>query len=215
MGTKRPLGDEFRFSQGRSESATAALAGRELPSDLVQQVSSISVGQLFYILGHIQKLSAQAPVTAQALLAENPQICHALLHAECLAGMVEEPMLPMTADELRRAKAKARQMQDDLAEHELPQPVGHSQLQVPASSSSGSVPFSKQIASLPPAALQGSPVGAGAQSLPSPTAGGPAADEHKGHLMQKLLQLTPEQISRLPQNTKVQLLQFLQQHQQR
>ncbi|CAJ1410952.1 unnamed protein product [Effrenium voratum] len=56
---------------------TASLAGRELPKDLVQQVSNVNMGQLFYILGHIQKLSAQAPVTAQRILAENPQICQA------------------------------------------------------------------------------------------------------------------------------------------
>ena len=106
----------------------------------------MTMGQLFYILSHIQKLSAtaqvekligirefdiesalseqqtcqaQAPVTAQRILAENPQICHvkrlavseatlegiywesgefltafqALLHAECLAGMLDEPGL--------------------------------------------------------------------------------------------------------------------------
>merc|ERR1719330_1789989 len=114
----------LNFLPPAGDAATSSLAGRELPADLVQQVSNLTMGQLFYILGHIQKLSAQAPVTAQALLAENPQICHALLHAECLAGMIEEPLLPMTADELRRAKAKARHMQEQLESHELPQPAG-------------------------------------------------------------------------------------------
>merc|ERR1719246_169709 len=102
------------------DAATASLAGRELPADLVQNVSNLTMGQLFYILSHIQKLSAQAPVTAQALLAAHPQICYALLHAEALAGMIEEPLLPMTADELQRAKVKARRMREDLANHEIP-----------------------------------------------------------------------------------------------
>eukprot|EP00440_Ansanella_granifera_P066993 gb/GFBE01072651.1/.p1 GENE.gb/GFBE01072651.1/~~gb/GFBE01072651.1/.p1 ORF type:complete len:199 (+),score=50.52 gb/GFBE01072651.1/:1-597(+) len=188
---------QFLSNQGASDSsATASLSGRQLPADLVQQVSNVSMGQLFYILSHIQKLSAQAPVTAQRLLAENPQICQALLHAECVAGMLDEPMLPMTADELRRAKAKARQMQDELAEHELPPPAP------PASSSSSSTPFSKQMAASRPASLA-SPPGA-APAVPAP--------DQKAHLMQKLMQLTPDQISKLPPATKVQLLNFLQQN---
>ena len=85
----------------------------------IYKVSSLTMGQLFYILGHIQKLSAQAPVTAHALLAENLRICNALLHAECLAGMIEEPRLPMTAEELRRAKALSRAMQEDIQNAEV------------------------------------------------------------------------------------------------
>ncbi|CAJ1432499.1 unnamed protein product [Effrenium voratum] len=152
---------------------TASLAGRELPKDLVQQVSNVNMGQLFYILGHIQKLSAQAPVTAQRILAENPQICQALLHAECLAGLLDEPALPLSADELRRSKAKARQLQDEMSQHELPLPA-------------------------PP---------------PPPASSAPVlGQDQKAQLMQKLMQLTPEQISRLPQNTKMQLLTFLEQN---
>ncbi|CAE7322271.1 axeA1 [Symbiodinium pilosum] len=153
--------------QQRPPAGMASLAGRELPSDLVQQVSNVTMGQLFYILSHIQKLSAQAPVTAQRILAENPQICHALLHAECLAGMLDEPGLPLSAEELQRAKAKARQLQDEMSQHELPPP--------------------------PPPPSEEPP-------------------DQKAQLMQKLMQLTPDEISRLPQVTKVQLLNFLKQN---
>merc|ERR1711907_881009 len=109
-----------RSSNGQS---SASLAGREVPGEAVDQLTNLTMGQLFYILGHIQKLSAQAPVTAQALLADNPQICYALLHAECLTGMVDKPMLPMSADELRKAKLRARQIQEEIADHELPPPA--------------------------------------------------------------------------------------------
>merc|ERR1719335_1051942 len=102
---KRPRPQEL-LNNSKADQTGASLAGRELPGDTVQQITNLTMGQLFYILGHIQKLSAQAPVTAQALLAENPQICYALLHAECLAGMADKPMLPMNADELRRTKLK-------------------------------------------------------------------------------------------------------------
>eukprot|EP00434_Breviolum_minutum_P018369 symbB.v1.2.016205.t1/scaffold1229.1/size130525/2 len=170
-----------------------ALAGRELPKDLVQQVSNISMGQLFYIMGHIQKLSAQAPVTAQRILAENPQICHALLHAECLAGMLDEPVLPLNAEELRRTKAKAQQMQEEMSKHELPPPAPP-----PAPAAAYSLP----------------PETAPAAGSAGTAAGSAAAlgQDQKTQLMQKLMQLTPDQISRLPQNTKMQLLNFLDQN---
>ncbi|CAE7261834.1 ctf1 [Symbiodinium necroappetens] len=160
--------------QQRLPPGVTSLAGRELPSDLVQQVSNVTMGQLFYILSHIQKLSAQAPVTAQRILAENPQICNALIHAECLAGMLDEPGLPLSAEELQRAKAKARQLQDEMSQHELPPPPP------------------------PPSEDFGPGLAVNA--------------DQKALLMQKLMQLTPDQIGRLPQSTKVQLLSFLKQN---
>ncbi|CAE7793490.1 axeA1 [Symbiodinium sp. CCMP2456] len=160
--------------QQRFPPGVTSLAGRELPSDLVQQVSNVTMGQLFYILSHIQKLSAQAPVTAQRILAENPQICNALIHAECLAGMLDEPGLPLSAEELQRAKAKARQLQDEMSQHELPPPPP------------------------PPSEELGPGLAVNA--------------DQKAQLMQKLMQLTPDQIGRLPQSTKVQLLSFLKQN---
>lgn len=238
-----------------------SLAGRELPADLVQQVSSLTMGQLFHILSHIQKLSAQAPVTAQALLTEHPPLCHALLHAECIAGMVEEPSLPMSKEELKRAKTMSRHMQVELEDHELPQPEENSDVpragapQSPqdyrlsaATAFGASVskaasfrpPPSAQFAKAPgpyaggPYARNGAvPTGPGAQTA-GPRSGSPPAtatgstgdnamgslmpeggtDEQKQALLQRLVQLTPEQVAKLPNDTKMQLLEFLKQHKQ-
>lgn len=226
---------------GGSAAATIPLSGRELPEDLVSNVANTTMGQLFYILGHIQKLSAQAPVTAQALLAENPKICYALLHAECLAGMVDEPFLPMSAEELQRAKEKARCMQEELDEHELPAPqqaygkaMGSSAKAPAASAKYGGAPLallqagamsaqSKVPPPPPPHGVRAGPYGHappaafGAAVAQAPPAAGAAtaeadADSQKTHLMQRLMLLTPEQIARLPEGTKMQLLQFLQQN---
>jgi len=237
---------------GEVDSATASLAGRELPSDLVQQVCSISMGQLFYVLGHIQKLSAQAPVTAQALLAEHPQVCNALLHAECLAGMIEEKLLPLTAEEMQRAKNKARRIREELEDHELPPPAAppvessaqYGQLQttqqhvpmplggVPKSSSILGALHAKYGFTRPPASapqvvppkmaadaptLLGAFCKASSIRPPAKSAavvgqdpGKAAAEEQKQDLLRKVVQLTPDQIGRLPEATKVELLAFLQ-----
>jgi len=218
----------------------------------VQQLTNLTMGQLFYILGHIQKLSAQAPVTAQALLADNPQICYALLHAECLAGMVDKPMLPMNADELRKAKLRARQIQEEIEDHELPKPAGqeHS-FAFGSSAKSASVPPSSRprfadaahpaqmkaaglgvkteaghmpgqrvksevpVPPLPPSFAKSSSVQASPMASAMGSQGGlqPESAEQKQVLMDKLMQLTPEQIMKLPEETKVQVLKFLRQSQ--
>ena len=64
----------------------------DLAPEIAQQVQRFTMGQLFHLLRHIKKLAAQAPAQAQLLLVQHPPICHALLHAECLAGTVEEPI---------------------------------------------------------------------------------------------------------------------------
>jgi hypothetical protein len=198
------------------------------------------MGQLFYILGHIQKLSAQAPVTAQAILAENPQICYALLHAECLAGMVDRPMLPMSPEEVRKAKSTARQMQEEIADHELPPPAAGQAFAKSAGARPGlnvksevgpPVPpppppappmaaFAKSAMLPPQAPPLGSPGLPGAPMAMSGAAAGTGGamqggetPEQKQVLMQKLMELTPEQIAQLPEATKRQVLLFLQQSQ--
>jgi len=225
---------EYLLGQSAATEATASLGGRELPADLVGQVANLTVGELFYVLSHIHKLGAQAPVTAQALLVENPQICHALLHAECLAGMIDEPLLPVSADELRRAKSKARQIQEELEEHELPQPMGAADKVLGSTPKARAVsvdaPMSKfpaRVTSLqskarpavkapPPKAAPCSegtqqpvpPVG----SAPAPVPASGGGEDAKQNLIHKLVQLSPEEIGRLNESTKRQLLQFLQQH---
>merc|ERR1719469_1415572 len=232
--------DQYLNNQRAPEAATTSLAGRDLPEDLVGQVSSLTMGQLFYILGHIQKLSAQAPVTAQALLAENPQICYALLHAECLAGMIEEPLLPMTSEELTRAKGKARRMREDLANHEIPPSEEQVVAQRQAATMMGGLSKHGQPAvppwgvapggpppscgmphfckAAPPPPPPPPPMQAHPQQMAGASAGfapgylGDPNEAQRQSLMQKLVQLTPEQIAQLPEQTKVQLLTFLQQN---
>jgi len=63
----------------------------------------MSAAQLFYLLGHMQRLVLQAPDVARSILMENPQLTYALLHAQFIAGMIDEPFLPLSAEDLRRS----------------------------------------------------------------------------------------------------------------
>jgi len=64
----------------------------------------MSIAQLFYLLGHMQKLVLQAPDVARSLLIENPQLTYALLHAQFITGMIDEPFLPLSSEDLMRSE---------------------------------------------------------------------------------------------------------------
>lgn len=126
---------------GASASAEQALpAAPGLPAELSQQIQSFTMGQLFHLLRHIKKLAAQAPAQAQILLVQHPPICHALLHAECLAGTIEEPVMPIENAHLQRAKMKAKEMQEVVESYKLPPPPEEA-------------PFGQQAFMMPPAGL--------------------------------------------------------------
>jgi len=257
-GGSRPSSPGLALSLRAPAAAESPLTGN-LSTDLDGQISNITVGELLYMLGHIQKLSAQAPHAAQSILAEHPQLCHSLLHAECLVGMIDEDiklLLPMSGDDLRRARKKAKLMKDQLAKGEtVPMPVAqesgsresnaektlafgsasravaeHSgavsksgaQARPPVGGSNPPL-MPKQPPHPPPGNLEPS-----AAAMPMPTtskapAAAPAAaapslpgtegqsDSQKQELMRRLVQMTPDQIEKLPEATKVQVLQFLQQ----
>mmetsp|Transcript_91476 Transcript_91476/g.167769 ORF Transcript_91476/g.167769 Transcript_91476/m.167769 type:complete len:91 (+) Transcript_91476:1-273(+) len=74
------------------------------------------------------------------------------------------------------------------------------------------ISFAKSAHAKPPVPPAPPPLGP-TGSLPS-QASGAGGDEQKHRLMQRLMQLTPDQIAKLPEGTKVQLLQFLQQNSQ-
>merc|ERR1711971_1489126 len=90
-------------------------------------------------------------------------------------------------------------------------------LQASASSVPGAPSSARGLAPLAPMAPNfAMPAQRAAPSIPVAPAAAPVApssseEESKRHLMRQLVQLTPEQIAKLPEGTKVQLLQFLQQ----
>eukprot|EP00747_Dinoflagellata_sp_TGD_P223338 gnl/TRDRNA2_/TRDRNA2_94923_c0_seq1.p1 gnl/TRDRNA2_/TRDRNA2_94923_c0~~gnl/TRDRNA2_/TRDRNA2_94923_c0_seq1.p1 ORF type:complete len:252 (-),score=58.45 gnl/TRDRNA2_/TRDRNA2_94923_c0_seq1:125-880(-) len=241
---------EYLSSQSISQEATISLAGRVLPADLEQQVSNLTMGQLMFMMSHIQKLSSQAPHTAQKVLAENPQLCYALLHAECLAGMVEEPMLPMSAEELRKSKLKMRQLEEIFVDYVPPAPGSQQATQpkafggnafggnskalgvpvngtttakympAPKGPPSKAAPSGAQFAApgqaphAPSASGSGGTYAKSFQAPPmsaDPAAMDPGQEEERQTLLRRLMTLTPEQIERLGDDTKRQVLEFLQQ----
>ena len=69
-------------------------------------VQSLTAAQLLYILGHLQKLVIASPQSARALLRGNPALCYAVLHAQFICGMVEEPFVAITSENLIRQISK-------------------------------------------------------------------------------------------------------------
>ncbi|KAF7457674.1 putative mRNA processing protein [Cryptosporidium felis] len=74
-----------------------------ISSEIIQLVQGMTTAQLYYLVGHMQKLVVQNPDTARSILLDNPQFCYALLHAQFILGMVNEPFVPLTQEQLKRA----------------------------------------------------------------------------------------------------------------
>ncbi|KAH8739657.1 hypothetical protein FG386_001214 [Cryptosporidium ryanae] len=74
-----------------------------ISSEIIQLVQGMSVSQLYYLMGHMQKLVIQNPETARSILLDNPQFCYALLHAQFILGMVNEPFTPLNQEQLNKA----------------------------------------------------------------------------------------------------------------
>lgn len=70
-------------------------------------VSSLPRANLLMCLASIQRLAAESPESARALLDEHPQLCLALLHAQMLLGLDEEPSVPPDAAEMEQLKIQA------------------------------------------------------------------------------------------------------------
>lgn len=74
-----------------------------ISSEIVQLVQGMTTSQLYYLIGHMQKLVVQNPETARSILLENPQFCYALLHAQFILGMINEPFVPLNQEQLNKA----------------------------------------------------------------------------------------------------------------
>lgn len=74
-----------------------------ISSEIIQLVQGMTASQLYYLIGHMQKLVVQNPETARSILLENPQFCYALLHAQFILGMVNEQFVPLNQDQLNKA----------------------------------------------------------------------------------------------------------------
>lgn len=79
---------------------------------MTNAIEGLTIGQLFHILQHLQKLTEKAPDVAHQLLRDNPMLSCALLHAQMLVGAAEDPdMLPLTPEELQKAKDMSAEIQ--------------------------------------------------------------------------------------------------------
>mmetsp|Transcript_2167 Transcript_2167/g.5011 ORF Transcript_2167/g.5011 Transcript_2167/m.5011 type:complete len:355 (-) Transcript_2167:59-1123(-) len=92
--------------------ATAAMLdapGMEVSvhTEIAQTVAAMPRAQLQLCLGTMQRLAIEDPESSRALLQENPQLCHALLHAQLLLGLAVEPTLPPDPEEVQRLRAEA------------------------------------------------------------------------------------------------------------
>lgn len=201
-----------------AEAAKATAEDNAMRQEIARLMETLSVGQLFYVLGEAQKLALTAPNVARALVAENPQLAFALQHAQFMVGMINDPPLPLSPEEHTNIKDLAARVRNEVVGGSQSSTLPPSQPpvpQVPASGGPGMIPGGGMMVPFG----QPAPLVPGQMMAPPPVAPGSrgpgsSQEEEKQKFLKRLLHLTPEEIDRLPEETKMKLLQFLAQQQQ-
>lgn len=74
--------------------------------EIYNLVQSFSAAELLYLLGHLQRYVIDSPQDARTLLLDNPSLCYAVLHAQFVCGMIDEPFTAITSTKLMDQVAK-------------------------------------------------------------------------------------------------------------
>lgn len=194
-------------------------------AEIARLVETLTPKQVLHILGEMQRLTLRAPEVARALISENLQLCLALQHAQFLVGMVDKPPLPtdLEVQELARSIKETSGMANAAVEGQGDVAMPMATPQLGLAPGAGLMPFAgAAVGGILPAAgmtaLQ-APLGAvpfqgfapgtvidltGATAAPAP------APDQRQVLLDQLQHLSAAEIDQLPQDTKVQLLEFLQ-----
>jgi len=209
-----------------AEKARQEAADRQERAEIACLVETLTPLQAFHVIGEMQRLAVRCPEVAKALIAENLQLALALQHAQYLVGMTQSSPLPTDPDVTQTAKVVA-EFTWGHSEPNLGQPhegAGASpspgSIVVPPTMFPGGVvvpptvqrpgPYSRAPSgpALParPSQAQALPPALAALDLSSLAPGAQGSS-----LLERLVQLTPQEIDKLPHNSKVQLLEFLQQ----
>jgi len=224
--------------QEAQEKARIAAAENAERGEIGRLMETLTPQQVLHILGEMQRLTVRAPEVARALLAENMQLALAVHHAQFLAGMIDDPPLSTEPEVKERARsvrekiwggpnapapphpsiaAAAAAQAGQQALMALPAgavmlPAGATMLPFGAVAVPQTVGF-VQVAGPPPvlpSAVPAEPPPIAPEVL-SQVLDSAAMDEAtRAPLMERLMQLSPAEIDRLPQHSKLQLLEFLQ-----
>mmetsp|Transcript_82288 Transcript_82288/g.233056 ORF Transcript_82288/g.233056 Transcript_82288/m.233056 type:complete len:295 (+) Transcript_82288:75-959(+) len=106
-----PAGGQGPPRPPEEQSPEAVIAQVSAHTEIAQAVAAMPPAQLQLCLGTMQRLAVEAPERARALLQDNPQLCHALLHAQLLLGLSLEPKLPPSGEEAQRLRQEAQRRQ--------------------------------------------------------------------------------------------------------
>jgi hypothetical protein len=156
-----------------------------MDSDLVQ---NCTLHQLHYILSRIKALTQLAPEKALEILSNDPKLAISLIHAEYLVGARGEKLLPMTSDEVKLSKERLFQLRSNFSTN--------SYLQSSVAPKSKQRAVSEALSSLPEGVLE---LITGSQDVLD-----------VDNLVERLLEMTDEQIAELPEEVQKVLLEALQ-----
>lgn len=218
-----------------AEKARQEAADRQERAEIACLVETLTPVQAFHVIGEMQRLAVRCPEVAKALVTENLQLALALQHAQYLVGMTQSSPLPTDPDVTQTAKVVAERtwghsqpiLQPSGRQPSTTGPVRSSMFTGGAAqSNTRSIPYRGAssrpggVVVPPPGGQQVALLGGQLTQRPSPSLppalasldlSALAPGSQGQSLLERLVQLTPQEIDKLPHNSKVHLLEFLQQ----
>jgi len=226
--------------QEAAEKAKMAQAEEAQRAEVARLMETLTPAQVLHVLGEMQRLTLRAPDVARALLGENTQLGLALQHAQFLAGMLEDSPMgsePEVRERARTVREKIWGVADTPGVGGipptapvapiilpglppgvmplmmpgqplpfLPPPGGFAPMGVPPMGMNLGVPMgARPMAPMAPMTAPMQPV----PQIPQVPAAPAFTEEQKAN-MERLAQLPPPELEKLPNSTKVQLLEYLQ-----
>mmetsp|Transcript_29973 Transcript_29973/g.71962 ORF Transcript_29973/g.71962 Transcript_29973/m.71962 type:complete len:339 (-) Transcript_29973:27-1043(-) len=201
-----------QLQQGSSQAQGTNVDEAVVLREICEIVGSMSPEQLFHLLAQAQQFVEKAPTIARPLFSENPSLTHALLHAQFLVGMIQEPVVPMSEDQLAECRRRVEQLRGKkLVQYGAAPPPGVLMQQDPGMIPP--MPFQNMLAGSPmpvfPATAPPPPV---AGMMPPHAMGGAdqVSPEQLQALVEKVSALTPEMFQQLPRETQQQVHGYMQ-----
>jgi len=103
---------EKKLIENKDEPSPEAVAAQlSAHTETAHIISSMPKVQLQMCLGAMQRLAEEAPEEARALLQVQPQLCYALLHAQMILGLDDNPSLPADSAEMQQLRIMNAQAQ--------------------------------------------------------------------------------------------------------
>lgn len=108
------VGNRIEQLREREMAERASLTAQDagILAIIAQLMQAIDPAELVYLLGIMQKFHLEKPDICAALLNENPQLTHAMIHSCFLIGLLDDTSLPLSSTVEDDIRSRSKRLRD-------------------------------------------------------------------------------------------------------